>query len=279
VRVFFSARLVGMSLALGAVVAAQEPATSGGFSAADTKHKTTVLVQIIRHESVLSPATLTEILQIGLVADDVLVREAALAAVQSRAAGPRVVNTAAVTADWTNDHEHIQRLRPHIMQIVRDDPADDVRVEAIAALISLDFTLGTDLVIASSTQELLIDRFYHDSSARVRAKVAAGFGTDPQIDSVTVRDLLASAFSDPDYRVRHAAISGVGKFDRDTALKLLLNLLQDPARPVRAQAASKLSQFHPSGSDLAPIEQARRSEKDGQIRQLLDGLLAVARRQ
>jgi hypothetical protein len=280
VGLFFSARLVGISLALGAVVAAQEPVTTGGFSTADTKQKTTVLGQIIRHESVLSPATLTEILQIGLSADDIPVREVALAAVQSRAAGPRVVNTAAVAADWTNDHEHIQRLRPQIMQILRDDPADNVRVEAIAALISLDFRLGTsDLIVAPATQELLIDRFHHDSSAKVRAKITAGFGTDPKIDSATVRDLLTTAFSDPDYRVRHAAISGVGKFDRDTALILLLNLLQDPARPVRAQAASMLSQFHPSGSALAPIEQARRNEKDGQILQFLGDLLAVARRQ
>jgi HEAT repeat protein len=162
-----------------------------------------------------------------------------------------------------------------VIRLLRFDSAEAVRLEAVTALVSLDFNVvAPDVEVAQATQQLIIERFYVDLSARVRAKIVAGFGTDTTADSIAIRKLLTDAFADPDYRVRHAAMSGVDKLDRGIALSLVVKQLEDPHRGVRAQAASVLLKFGPVASTYrADIEQHLKRERDLQVRELLQTLV------
>src|SRR5207253_4262969 len=130
-------------------------------------------------------------------------------------------------------------LRPLVIRALQTDPDEKVRAEAITALASLDFSIvASEVQMSAATQKLLIERFYVDRSAKVRAKIIGGLGSDEGVETAAVRKLLADAFRDTDYRVRHAAMSGVQKLDRDTAISLVVKQLADQKREVRAQAAS-----------------------------------------
>jgi hypothetical protein len=179
----FSARvLVFAVIGTATVIAQQVPTTTEGFDAADPAQKKQALVEIIRHELSTGPEVVAGMIRSGLVNNDAAMREGALAAVVSRAAGPRFSQLAA--EDWPRDHQHIQALRPLVVQLLSDDPIEGVRVQAIAALVSLDFNIvSRDVELTPASERLLIDRFHLDASAKVRATIVAGFGTRQAADS------------------------------------------------------------------------------------------------
>jgi HEAT repeat protein len=82
--------------------------------------------------------------------------------------------------------------------------------------------------------------------------------------------LFNDALGDVDYRVRHAALSGLDHFDLDTAVSVVMRALTDTNRSVRAQAAVVLAKYGSAAAGyLADIERLRQQETDPQVRQLL----------
>jgi hypothetical protein len=269
-------------LPLFAVVArGQTPGAVEAFAKADPKGKKDVLAQIIQHRSTTNGELVAGIIRIALVEQNTTIRDLALTAVISRAAGPRFVAAGDVLTDWHLDHTPIQALRPEIVRLLRSDSEETVRVQAVGALASLDFNIGmTNVELTVPTQELLVQRFYGDASGMVRAKIVAGFGTDRLVDSAVVRRLFTDAFADPDHRVRHAAMSGVDKLDRMIALQLVVSLIGDRNRSVRAQAAAVLLKFGSAASNSLPqLEAALRDEQDPQVIQLLQAVIERLRPQ
>jgi HEAT repeat protein len=250
--------------------AAQDVASPAArFRAATSADKRETLAKIIRHQLPDGPEDIVAIIRIALKDSDVTIRETALAAVVSRAAGPRFTRSKAVADDWRRDRAAIQTLRPLMIETLRDR-AENVRLQAVASLASLDFSMATrDPALTLETQQALIDRFYTEESAAVRAKIAAGFGTDRTADSAAVRELLSDAFHDPDRRVRHAASSGAAKLG-PLAIPLLVQQLGDQDRSVRMQAAAVLAKAGPEAAvHLAEIEEALKTEQDSAVRQQL----------
>ena len=261
-------------------LAQQPPATAELFARASSAQKTSALTQIIKHEFVASADTLAGILTAGLSDAEPRVREATLAAIVSRAAGPRFSRTTAVINDWVAEQVNVRRLRPRIIGALQDS-SEAVRLQAVAALASLDFDIASsDLELSPATQQILIQRFYADPSARVRAKIVAGFGTDPVINTPAATKVFLDAFRDPDYRVRHAAASGTGKLERSTAIALVVEQLRDPNRSVRIQAATILTRFGPAAlSHLSDVQSALEGERDPEVRRFLESAVAAIGRQ
>src|SRR4051812_49105601 len=223
--------------------AQQTPITASGFASADTHEKGPVLVQLIRHQGGTAPEVTAEIIRLGLADPSSHIREAALGAVLSRAAGPHFDAGAAAATDWIADRDQIQRLRPQVMAALKDED-ESVRIAAIQAAVGLDFAIATKHPeLSNETARLLITMYHADKSGTVRAKIVGGLATDQTSNPKNVSQLLVAAFDDPDPRVRHAASGGAEKLDRDVALPLLVRHLQDADRTVRGESASVLARY------------------------------------
>src|SRR5687768_14833650 len=96
------------ALCTSVVSAQQPPLTTRGFASADLSGKRQILDPIIRHESSINGEAVVALIRAGIEDQDSNVRELALTAIVSRAAGPRFVPTGAVITDWRLDHEAIR---------------------------------------------------------------------------------------------------------------------------------------------------------------------------
>jgi HEAT repeat protein len=238
-----------------------------------------MLARIIGHRSDVDAPAIAQIIAAALTDSDAVAREGGLAAVVSRAAGPAIVRSDIVARDWSTDHEAIQTLRP-LVTTTLDDAVVNVRLEAIAALTSLDFDSrqGTP-VLRPETRAALVDRFYRDSSSAVRAKIASGFSTDRTVDNDgSVRKLIRDALDDSDSRVRHAATLGAEKLGPEGGA-LLTKRLRDENGSVRCQAAAALARFGPAAIAQVPdIESALKDEREGRVQQCLQHALSAINR-
>lgn len=259
-----------------AASAQQAPITPSAFASADTHAKGRVLVQLIRHEGGTTPEATVEIIRLGLADSNSDVRQAALSAVVSRAAGPHFDAGTAAATDWIADRDHIQRLRPQVTAALKDND-ESVRVAAIQAVVGLDFSIATKRPeLSNETERLLIAMYHTDKSGSVRARIVGGLATDQTSDRKNVSQLLVDAFDDPDPRVRHAASGGAEKLDRDVALPLLVRHLQDADRSVRGEAASVLARYGTTAVVFLPqIEEALGRERDPQVRFLVQAAVAA----
>jgi HEAT repeat protein len=269
-----------LAITFGISVAAQHVAAPAeSFRSSSDADKRGVLVQIIRHELPAPAATIADVIRAGLEDPDPIVRETALAAIVSRAAGVKFAPNTAAAADWSRDRAAIQKLRSETAAALRDQD-ERVRLEAIAALASLDFDAAApDLnVVSAATEALLIERFYAEPSASVRAKIVSGFGTDSGAESASAHQLLRDAFKDKDHRVKHAASIGALKLGED-GIQLLVEQLNDQNRAVRLQAASVLAKAGPAASHhVAEIQTAIGRERDVEVQQRLRSALSTIRR-
>jgi HEAT repeat protein len=263
------------SFFVAAAVTASAQQAASGFASANTGEKGRVLVQLIRHQGSTPPEVTAEIIRLGLTDPSTVIREAALSAVVSRAAGPYFDGGPATVTDWIADRDPIQRLRPQVTAALKDVD-ESVRVAAIQALVSLDFDIATQQAeLSNETERLLIAMYHADKSGRVRAKIVGGLATDRTSDPKNVRQLLVGAFDDPDPRVRQAASGGAEKLDRDVALPLLVRHLEDADRGVRGESASVLARYGTTAAIFLPqIEEALGRERDPQVRVLVQAALA-----
>lgn len=224
-------------------VAAQQPTTAEEFQTAGPEERRSVMVKIIEHRSGLPAINVVAIIDVALRDSDPLMRVGALAALVSRAAAPRLVRGEAVLKNWARDQPLLQGLRSEVISTLAD-PVERVRREAVGALVSLDFDPGTPGGrLTSETERLLVGRFYADSDAGVRARIASGFASDTVPSSAQVQQLLSDAFSDVDRRVRHVAAGGAQKLETGLALIHLVRQLNDDDRIVRLQAALTIAKF------------------------------------
>lgn len=114
----------------------------------------------------------------GLKSGDPSIRELALAAVVSRAAGEKFAPNSPAASDWNADRLAIQELRAPVIGALQD-PVDAVHVQAVSAIASLDYDISShEVKMSSATAEVLVHQFYIDKSAPVRASIVGGFGTD-----------------------------------------------------------------------------------------------------
>jgi hypothetical protein len=100
---------IGFVLASAATAFGQQlPNTPADLTQATSAQKKAALVQIIRHELAANPESVTAMISAGFADDDPKIRETALAAVVSRAAGPRFAPNGPAANDWLPDRERIQ---------------------------------------------------------------------------------------------------------------------------------------------------------------------------
>ena len=259
--------------------AAAQPASKPAedFKSSTAVDKKGVLTDIIRHKLAASAENIADLIRLGLKDPDPAVREGALAAIVSRAAGVTFAPNSAAAADWLRDRAAIQKLRPQTAAALRDQD-ERVRLEAITALASLDFDAAApELNVSRATQALLIERFYRDASASVRAKIVNGFGTDSGVGSAPAQQLLRDAFQDRDYHVRHAASIGALKLG-DEGVQHLIEQLNDHNRAVRLRAGSVLSKAGSVASGhVADIQAALSRERDPEVQQELRAALSTIR--
>lgn len=262
-----------------ASASAQDTPTAADFRASEIAQKRGMLLQIFLHEKAARPEDIADVIRAGIKDEDPTIREAALAVIVSRAAGPHMLRTPAIRDDWRNDRQALQALRPQVAEALQDQ-VEAVRVEAVTALASLDFDPAqSDLELSFTTVELLVRHFYADSSPKVRAKIVGGFSTDRTVNSAGVRRLLIDAFDDDDHRVRHAASFGADRLGRD-GIPLLVRLLRDSQRAVRSQAALMLTKLGPEASDyLSQVEEAIAQERDAVVRQRIQTAITAIRKQ
>lgn len=248
---------VVLLLSLSSLATAQtKPTTVEEFQRAGAADQRSTLVDIITRRSGLSPDSMVEILKAALEGSDPVVRLGALAAVVSRASAPMLSRTDAVLADWNQDRPRLNTLQTQIVRAL-GDPVPRVRQEAIRALVSLDYRPENPAgALAPETERLLIERFYAEPDAGNRARIVAGFASQPGTSSV-VLGLFANAFGDPDHRVRHAATLGATRLDVNLALTLLIRQLGDSNADVRVQTAIIVSSF---GPQAAPYLDALRTQ-------------------
>jgi hypothetical protein len=254
---------------VGSAAAQREASRDEKFRALEVAQKRQVLVNIIRHAPPSPPSDIEAVIRAALADADSTIREGALAAVVSRAAGQRFIDNARFADDWRADYRVIQSLRPEVVRALAD-PDEAVRVEAIAALASLDFVPSNGTVeLSAASREKLIARFYTDEKPRVRAKIVAGFGTDQTHDPAQTRKVMLDAAKDSDFRVRSAAATGAASLGEE-GLTLLVKFLGDEHRAVREQAALMLMKVGPAASaHVAEIDKAIQGEQDPTVKQRL----------
>ena len=240
----------------------QAPVNVQEFEAASPNEKRDVIVGIIRHTSPLGPDNMASVINAALRDQEPLIREAALAAIVSRAYAPRIATGSAALQDWYRDSPRIQELRSAVRALL-NDPSERVRRQSIGAIASLDFDPRTpESGIKSETEQLLVQRFYAEPDARVRATIVSGFASEPRV-SAAVRRLFTDALTDEYAGVRHSATGAVKKLEPSVALPLIAVALDDADASVRAQAAAMLATFGSEASQyVAKLEELLSRERD-----------------
>lgn len=147
-----------------------------------------------------------------------------------------VVRQLAVAALWEDQGND---LAEHLVQLVADDPSQDVRAESARTLGSFaERAAGgeVDEGLAGRIRQTLIEVVADDAAPYVlrrRALEAVGsFGRAP-----TVRALIADAYDDEDEGIRASALYAMGRSHDPSWLSTVLDELQSPEGELRYEAA------------------------------------------
>ena len=247
------------------------PRSEDEFKAASKEAKRELVVKIIRHTDDLAPEELAAVLRASLADPDRAFREGALAAISARTIGPLLVRGTSIRQDWNRDRAALQPLRPRVEDLLRKDTEESIRADAVSTFASFDYDPSAPQTgINAVTVRILLERYYADSSPRVKAKIVTGLSVVPGPVTESVGVVLKDAIAFPDRRVRFAALHGMAKLGSDGRI-LLFSALRDSDRSVRIQAAILVDQradLRPE--DLPAIESGLEREEDAQARAALE---------
>jgi HEAT repeat protein len=263
------AKSILLMLACVGSLEAQTTITSAdAFRRADFDSKKNSLRAIILHESPGSPADIASIVRAAMIDSDARVREGGVAAVFSHAASYRIDPKSGMT-NWLADRQAFQELRPDVIAALAD-PSENVRFEAASALASLDETPTPSVPrLKPETVKILVERFYADSSVKVRSRIASGLAGDRTATSDVVLKMIRAALQDPNVGVRTAAASGAWKLGADGPA-LLVRQLTEVVPNARLRAAVELGKLGPEAqSQLPAVEEAIKRERDIEVRKQL----------
>jgi HEAT repeat protein len=189
------------------------------FLVADPARKARMLIDVAAVQAQVAIVEVIPLVRAGLHDPDVGVRSAALAAVSGRAMAARWAGTAgplmgptpsgqpapprpAIPSHWGGDQQALRAaLDGDCRALLTGDPDDRVRHQALLAVFSLGMPAATDGLLSQPTIALLVDRYRHDSSARIRAEVVKTLRLVPS-DTPDVGRVLVDALVDPDPSIR-----------------------------------------------------------------------------
>jgi HEAT repeat protein len=225
------------------------------------------LTPIITHQSTMPPSDFAALLDEDLNDGEPVVRQAALDAVISHAAGPRFSTDQRARDEWQNERSALQSLRARVILLL-GDPVAKVRDQAIRALASLDFDPQQPLgAISPQTEQLYVQLFQVESEPSVRARIVDALGTSGHpIVSPQAAAVILRGFDDPEAFVRHSATHGAMKIPFDAAVPKLLQRLHDENWYVREAAAQAFQKFGGRANQHLPaLQNALAGERQPEV--------------
>jgi hypothetical protein len=174
-----------------------------------------------------------------------------------------------IPTEWKGDQQALRdALEDDCLALLKSDPDDRVRHQALLAVVNLERTTRPDGPLTERFAGLLVDLYRRDPSSRVRAEVVKTFRLVPN-DTPEMRAVLRDALVDPDASIRHEGLTGITpqataesrRLTFDEARDAIVAALKHADPGVRLGAVQALNVF---GTPAAPYIQtlAHLSETD-----------------
>lgn len=245
--------------------------STSAHAAQQERNRQVVLTEIVLHTSTLSAEEMTVEIERALTSSDAHLREFALAALASRAGGPRFSREPHVRAHWLTDHTWVQRFRPALIQALQD-PARAVRAQAVMTLGNYEFELDKPYAFRPDTVRVFTDHYYQEQDQRIRTEILKAFALGDTTSSID--QVVGDTLRDEAPAVRQYAVRAARKLDPSRAGALLVRALHDPDTRVKSAAASSLGTFGRRVASVAQaVEDALLREPDPEVRAALKGAL------
>lgn len=285
-RAFLTTAILLVSATVGAQQAAM---TVADFSVADKAAKTRVLYEVAFGPATVGIGDAVALLRAGLHDSSAEVRTAALAAAAARTQvarwagrigpglGPdRAPLARLIPVEWKDDQATLRdALERDCEALLRHDPDDGVRYQALLAIGNLERPLQADDPLSQYTVDLFIDLYRHDSSARIRAEVVKTFRLVPN-SAAEMRAVLRDALVDPVAEVRFEGMTAITpeatldprRLSFDEARATVVAALSHRDAAIRLAAVQALNIFGaPSAPYVDDLERLHQTDPDDQVRE------------
>lgn len=252
-----AATLVVMLLAAGQAASTAQPADG----------RLQQLGDLAAHRTTLPPDDLAALLRDGLADPDATIRAQALAAIAGRAGAVRFSQDGTLDDTWRAERPLLLSFEPAAIRAL-DDPAPEVRRQAILALGELQFVLGSpasDPPLAPALMRAFAARFAREPDPAVRADLAYAVATAST--QTAGRDaLLTAALDDGEPAVQAAALVGLTESTPPAALPGIAARLGSADPTVRLNAAVAMQSYGAAARTYAArLRTALAAEKDPAI--------------
>jgi hypothetical protein len=179
-----------------------------------------------------------------------------------------------IPLDRKNDQQALREaLEEDCLALLKNDPDDRVRYEALLAVGNFERPLRSEDPISDRLVALFVESYRHDPSPRIRAEVVKTFRLIPNT-SADIRGVLRDALVDPHESIRHegqAAVRsqalGGPKLPFDEARRTIDAALQSRDAVVRVGAVQALNLFETAAAGyVSTLGRLSTMDPDPQVR-------------
>lgn len=252
--------------------------TAETFRTASRESKLATLIEIQREGPAgMSPGELVALLGVGLDDSEADVRLGTLGTIAMiRVWHAQAQGAPMADVPWSAEEAGLGPLLPRMIDLIRSDPAESVRTEAIVTrgFVDAEFPDGDNIRISRALADVLVERYAAEEDARVRQEIVKSLALSSS-DSPRHAAVVFAALSDSDPDVVQYALRGAGRLQLAQALPRIGELLRDPSTSMRLAAATALIQFADGVEPYLPlVQEVAASDPDVTIRRTLEAWLA-----
>jgi HEAT repeats len=291
-RVMWCQLVIVALTSIGLVAAHATAQPIADFVASDAASKQRILNDIAASRSRVAIVDVITVARAGMHDPVPEVRVAALAAVAGRAMASRWAGTSGplmgplpdgslsprgepIPAEWLDDQRNLhEAVAEDCSRLLLEDQNQTVREYALLALGNLESPSDPNEPLRPQFIELLVNVFYNDADARIRAAVVKALTLIPN-NSDMVRAVLRDGLVDPQAAVRHEALTGLtpqalggrSKVSYEEARATFARALEHADPEVRLGAVQALNVFGASASEyIGILERLQQTDGNAQVR-------------
>ncbi len=289
---FFAVYAAALSFAVAAPVLAQSlgaaplPQTTDQFRRADTRVKLATLRAMASRTVMPTAGNLVSIVQLALDDTAPEVRRNGCRVVTARMWHPRSSSSSAGVDAWRAEKAGLEPVKGLLLGLIRSDPDEVVRREAIIAAGNLDLELEPSdasrlprVRISAELTAVLADAYRNEQDTAVRTEIVKSLSA-ARSESSRRSEVLVAALADVAPQVVQYAVLGVGDAQVKDALPTVVSYLQrHPEVRVRLAAAQSLAMYGAAAAPYLPaLQEALAQESDPTTRKTIEGTIRVIQR-
>jgi HEAT repeat protein len=173
-----------------------------------------------------------------------------------------------IPAEWKGDQQTLRdALENDCLALLKSDPDDEVRYQALLAVVNLELLAQRDALTARIVG-LFVDLYRHDPSAQIRAEVVKTFRLMPN-STPEMRAVLRDAVVDANASVRYEGLTGIAsrRLSFDEARDTIVTALKHADPRIRLAAVQALNEFGASAASyIETLERLSGNDPDAQVR-------------